>query len=259
MNYYIRRFQLLWLVVGILTSCGQCFALSDYARSKGFVELSEVDPTILISPRYATSDNFIGTPIDGYRKSTVVMLKQTAQALKAAQAAFKKDGYCLVVYDAYRPQQAVDHFIRWIDNAVDCTNKAQYYPRVDKANMIAQGYISKRSGHSRGSRIDLTIIKEGQRVHPIVAKTRKLADGYTLMFLDDGTVDMGSSFDLFDEASHTASTLVTVPVHKMRMYLKSVMEKYGFENYDKEWWHFSLNNEPYPADQESSSFNFPLE
>lgn len=234
-----------------------CYALSDEARSKGFVELPEIDPSIIIVPRYSTPENFMGVVVDGYKKQTVVVLKEVALALKQAQIELKKDGYCMVVYDAYRPQQAVDHFMRWIEQP-DEKHKADYYPRVDKSIMVSSGYIIKRSGHSRGSRVDLTIIKDGKIPHALVHKKRKLSDGFEIMYLDDGTVDMGSSFDLFDQASWTESTLVPPAAQERRRYLKSVLEKYGFEGYDKEWWHFSYINEPYSAKLESSYFYFPI-
>lgn len=243
----------------LLMWAGAAYALSDAARKKGFVELSEADSTIIIVPRYATDQNFLGTPVDGYKKQTVVVLKEVAQAFKLVQAEFKKAGYCMVVYDAYRPQRAVDHFMRWIVDATDQKAKAQYYPRVDKSKAAELGYIAPRSGHTRGSRVDVTLIKDGKQPHAIMEKSRKLSDGFTITYLDDGTIDMGSSFDLFDEASHTESALVDKQAHERRMYLKSVMEKHGFEFYENEWWHFSYIKEPYAADQDSSYFDFVIE
>ncbi len=225
----------------------------------GFVDLSEVDPTILVSLRYITSENFLGTPVDGYKKSCILLTKEAAEALKAVQEEVKKDGYCLVVYDAYRPQQAVDHFVRWSEDVTDQKKKAQYYPRVDKAQTFELGYIEKRSGHSRGSTVDLTIIKDGKVPHKIVTRNITLLDGFMIKYLDDGTVNMGSSFDLFDLASHYENNLIKPLYQKRRLYLKNVMDKYGFKNYAEEWWHFTLRNEPYPADQDSSYLNFPIE
>lgn len=252
----VRR---LLLVVVFFASCGQCYALSEYARSMDFVELSEIDPTILVSLRYITSENFLGTPVDGYRKTCVVLTRAAAEALKAVQEELKKDGYCLVVYDAYRPQQAVDHFVRWSEDVSDQKKKAYYYPRVDKAKTFELGYIARRSGHSRGSTVDLTIIKDGKMPHKVVAKSKLLLDGFAIKYLDDGTVNMGSSFDLFDVASHYENNLIKPLYQKRRTYLKTIMNKHGFKNYAEEWWHFTLRNEPYPADQDSSYFNFAIE
>ncbi len=238
---------------------GFIYGITQEAREKGFIELHECDDSIETSLRYFSNENFVGKPVDGYKKSTVVLTKEAANALKKVQEELKKNGYCLVIYDAYRPQQAVNNFIQWSQDQTDQVKKDEYYPRVDKAKVFELGYVAKRSGHSRGSTIDLTIIKEGQKVHSIEKQDRTLKDGFTITFLDDGTVDMGSSFDLFDTASHTENELIDAKAKENRAYLKSVMEKHGFRNYDQEWWHFTLVNEPYPANQDSSYFDFAIE
>ena len=128
------------LVIFFITS-GLCFSLSQDARSKGFVYLHEVDPTIRVSLRYNSNENFVGKPVDGYKKSVVILTKQAAEALKKVQEDLKKDGYSLVVYDAYRPQQAVDHFMRWSVNISDQVKKSHYYPRLSKADVLKNGGI----------------------------------------------------------------------------------------------------------------------
>lgn len=242
-----------------LAMAGSCMALSEEARSKGFVYLHEVDPTVLVSLRYYSNENFVGRRVDGYKKPVVILTKQAAEALKKAHHEFKKDGYELVIYDAYRPQQAVDNFMRWSLDITDQSKKLQYYPRVNKADVFKLGYVAERSGHSRGSTVDLTIIKKGKKLHEVKESKRKLVDGFTITFLDDGTVDMGSSFDLFDVASHFENEVIAANYKKLRTYLKEVMEKHGFKNYAEEWWHFTLKNEPYPAYSNESYFNFPVE
>jgi zinc D-Ala-D-Ala dipeptidase len=251
---YIK--QLLFLS---LCNCLAIFALTDQERSKGFVYLHEIDPTILVSLRYKSNENFLGKPVEGYKAAVVIMTKQAAQALKKVQKEVKKDGYSLVVYDAYRPQQAVDSFVKWSQDLQDQSKKSYYYPRVDKNKVFDLGYIAKKSGHSRGSTVDLTLIKNGKNLSSIQVKKRTLLDGYTIELLDDGTVDMGSSFDLFDTASHSENDLIDKKYKKRRNYLKTVMEKQGFKNYPKEWWHFNLQNEPFTGDQASSYFNFCVE
>ncbi len=226
---------------------------------EAFVYLNDIDPTILVSLRYLGNENFLGTKVDGYNKPVVLMTRQAAEALKLVQADLKKDGYSLVVYDAYRPQRAVDHFVRWAENVNDQIKKAYYYPRVNKADVFELGYVAARSGHSRGSTVDVTIIKDGQQLHAIQEKKRTLLDGFTITLLDDGTVDMGSSFDLFDKASHIENDLIPEEYKKMRTYLRTVMQKYGFKPYAEEWWHFTLKDEPFPANQDSSYFNFEIE
>jgi zinc D-Ala-D-Ala dipeptidase len=249
----------LFLSVLLITCFSTLSAISDEARSKGFVDLHEIDPTILISLRYCTCENFVGAYVEGYKKPIVLITKQTAEALSKVQAEVKRDGYCLVIYDAYRPQEAVNHFVRWSENSSDQAKKAHYYPRVDKAKVFELGYVAKRSGHSRGSTVDLTLIKVADSLHAIEEKERVLLDGYTIKLLDDGTVDMGSSFDLFDIASHYENSLINETYKASRTYLKTVMEKYGFKNYAEEWWHFTLRDEPFAANQDSSYFNFAIE
>ena len=236
-----------------------CHAISSEMREKGFVYLHEIDPTILVSLRYYTDENFVGRPVDGYKEPVVIMTKQAAQALRKVQKHLKKDGYSLVVYDAYRPQQAVNHFMRWSEDAKDKLKEHHYYPRVEKGKVFDLGYVAKRSGHSRGSTVDLTIIKDGELLHEVQEQERQLCDGCTITFLNDGTVDMGSSFDLFDEASHTHNNLIEEKCQERRNYLKAIMEQYGFKNYSCEWWHFTLKDEPFAADKDDSYFDFPVE
>ena len=253
---------LLWKVISclmIIQMFQMCYAIPEEMREKGFVYLHEVDPTILVSLRYYTNENFVGKPVYGYEKKVVIMTQQAAQALQKVQKQVKKDGYCLVVYDAYRPQRAVNHFVQWGENKEDTSKEQHYYPRVAKDEVFTEGYVAKRSGHSRGSTVDLTLIKDGEAVHEIQEQERQLCDGFTIKFLDDGTIDMGSSFDLFDKASHTCNNLIAEEFQQRRNYLKSVMEQHGFINYDCEWWHYSLKNEPFPADQDDSYFDFPIE
>jgi len=258
--YFIKQKKFSFLLaVNCFFAFSICIAIPQEARDKGFVYLHEIDPTILTSLRYHSNENFMGTPVDGYKKSVVIVTKQAADALKKAHDEFKKDGYRLVVYDAYRPQRAVDHFIRWSNDVKDQIKKSDYYPRVNKADVFELGYVAKRSGHSRGSTIDLTLIKEGQELYAIEVTKRTLLDGYIITFLDDGTVDMGSSFDLFDVASHFENNLIAEEFKKMRMYLKNIMEKHGFKSITDEWWHFTLKNEPFPANKDDSYFDFEVE
>lgn len=248
----------LFFLLGLLV-VALCNALAPEARAKGFVYLHEIDPTILISPRYYSNENFLGARVDGYRKPVIVITRHAADALKNVQADLKKDGYSLVVYDGYRPQRGVNHFVRWSEDIADQLKKSQYYPRVDKAKVFELGYVARRSGHSRGSTIDLTIIKDGQQLSEIKEEKRALLDGYTITLLNDGTVDMGASFDLFDKASHIENDVIAEQFKQMRTYLRMVMQKHGFKPYSEEWWHFTLKNEPFPADQESSYFDFEIE
>jgi len=222
----------------------------------GFVYVHNIIPDIQINLRYLTEENFMGCVVNGYYSNVSIMTKEAALALKRAQELAKENGYELVIYDSYRPQKSVDHFIRWSEDSNDHQIKKQYYyPRVNKEDTFDLGYIAKKSGHTRGSTIDLTIIPIGKRVlNPLIPTKRILNDNSTILYLDDGTVDMGSSFDLLDEASHTNSILINEKSQQMRLFFKNLMEQAGFRNYDKEWWHYTLINEPFP----DTYFNFDV-
>jgi D-alanyl-D-alanine dipeptidase len=214
----------------------------------GFVYLHDIIPDIQVSLRYASEENFMGCIVNGYFSNVSIITKAAALGLQQAQELAKENGYELVIYDSYRPQKSVDHFIKWSDDPNDSqTKKDHYYPRTNKADAFNLGYIARKSGHTRGSTIDLTIIPIGKRVlNPLIPIKRILNDNSTILFLDDGTIDMGSSFDLFDEVSYTNSTLINKNHQQMRILFKNIMEKVGFINYPKEWWHYTLKNEPFP-------------
>jgi D-alanyl-D-alanine dipeptidase len=220
---------------------------------KGFVHLSHIDPTIQISPRYAGEDNFLGRPVKGYAPiNDIIMTIETAHALKRVQEELLSNGYSLLIYDAYRPQMAVDNFMAWSKDLDDLKMKEHFYPYIDKRDVFKLGYVVEKSGHSRGSTVDLTLIPSDLKAKKPVYLKRKLPDGKTIPYIDDGSIDMGSSFDLFDEVSHTNSTNITVIAQRNRTFLKEIMERHGFKNYEYEWWHFTLENEPFP----NTYFNF---
>ena len=251
---------------------------------EGFVYLDEWDATIQISLRYNSIENFTGSIIDGYKASRVILTRHAAHALCKVQKDLIKDGFSLVVYDAYRPQKAVNHFIRWATLPSDAATKANYYPNINKQDAFKLGYIGEKSSHTRGSTVDVSIIssaalQEGgeeyhgfttsrfgnttgigsstfAKVSPLLPLQIRTINGYELPFLDDGTVDMGSSFDLFDKASHHGSSShMTADYLARRDYLRSNMEKHGFVAYEEEWWHYTLANEPFP----STYFDFDIE
>ncbi len=200
---------------------------------EGFVDVALAVPGVVVSARYAGCDNFIGTPVSGYEADKVVVSKPVAAALAAVQAEVSGQGLALKLFDGYRPQRAVDHFMRWIANPNDIKNKATYYPNVAKANLVKLGYLAEKSGHSRGGSVDLTLVRRD--------------DGGTWVELD-----MGSPWDLFDVRSHAGSTLVDADAQANRKMLADIMLEYGFKPYNEEWWHFTLDPEPYPK----TYFNF---
>lgn len=211
-----------------------------------FVYISDIDPTIVQSPRYYSEDNFMGRQVPGYQSKQMVLTEKAALALNAVQAAVNKQGYTLVIYDTYRPQRACDAFKAWSLDLKDTKAKALYYPTLDKSVLFEQGYIGEKSTHSRGSTVDLTLLPLNQTLKPITVSEKVLNTGRAIPFLDDGTVDMGASFDLFDEVSHQNCQLITKEQLALREYLKAEMIKQGFEPYPVEWWHFTLKNETYP-------------
>lgn len=217
---------------------------------EGFVYLRDFLPDVQLSLRYASEENFVGRKINGYLANVSIVTKQAAIGLQKAQQLAEEFGYELVIYDGYRPQKSVDQFIFWSEDSTDRqTKKSFYYPRVRKEETFDLGYIARKSGHSRGSTIDLTLISMGKSVqHEIVPKQRTLNDNFTFYFLDDGTIDMGSSFDLFDIASHTTNSLISSFEQQRRFLLRDLMNRSGFTNYENEWWHFTLRDEPFPND-----------
>jgi len=201
------------------------------AAQSPLVRLADVDSTVVQDMRYYGSDNFMGRPIRGYEAPVCMLTPEAAAALSRAQAEALRRGLSLLVYDCYRPQRAVDHFVQWGVVLRDTTNKRLYYPDVPKSELFERGYISARSGHSRGSTLDLTITREG------------------------APLGMGTPFDFFDERSHTLNPAVTGEAHENRLLLKSIMEGAGFINYPNEWWHYTLSGEPYP----DTYFDVPVE
>jgi len=203
--------------------------------SDGFVELETFIPTIKLDIRYYTSDNFVGERIDGYESPKALLTTQAAEALKSVQTELAAFGLSLKVYDAYRPQRAVDHFVRWAKDLNDIKMKLKYYPEVDKANLFTEGYIADRSGHSRGSAVDVTIVSLGDT---------ELVE-----------LDMGTNWDFFSPSSWPQSSIVTSQQRANRVLLYNVMSKHGFKPLNEEWWHFTLENEPYP----DHYFDFPIQ
>ena len=191
---------------------------------EGFVYAQDEIPDLEVELRYFTDHNFVGMPIEGYNSNRLILTKEAAEALKKVQEDLRNQNLCLKVYDGYRPQLAVDHFVRWAKDLGDTINKREFYPEVEKQFLFSEGYIASKSGHSRGSTVDLTIID---------ADTGEL-------------LDMGGFFDFFGEESWTDNPDITEVQKKNRGILQSAMEKHNFRNYPKEWWHYTLRWEPFP-------------
>ena len=198
----------------------------------GFVLLADYVPNIVQEIRYYSTYNFIGERIDGYEEPCALLTIEAARALKAASNELLVQGYRLKVFDAYRPNCAVKHFVLWGIEDQDIRMKPYFYPELEKQELFSKGYIAKQSSHSRGSAVDLTLLdmKTGREM------------------------DMGGPFDLFSEQSHPAYRGITDEQYENRMLLQRVMLRSGFQPIDCEWWHFSLQDEPYP----DTYFGFPV-
>lgn len=203
-----------------------------YELPKGFVYIDDVIPNILIDAKYYTGDNFIGRKIDGYEANLAILSVQAIEALAKVQNDLNSKGLGLKIFDGYRPQVAVDHFAKWAVDYDDTLMKDEHYPRVKKSTLFKSGYIAHKSGHSRGSTVDLTIIN--------------------LDTMEE--LDMGTSFDFFGVEAHFYYKGLTKLQKENRNLLKSSMEKYGFRYYKNEWWHYTLNNEPH----KKKYFNFAV-
>jgi zinc D-Ala-D-Ala dipeptidase len=221
-----------------------------------FVALSSVDRTIIQEMRYTTAHNFMGEPVDGYLRPVCILTRPAARALHTAQTRLLRQGYSLKVYDCYRPQRAVDHFVRWAKDLGDQTMKEEFYPLVDKTRLFEDGYIAEKSGHSRGSTVDLTVVKLP------AATTRPYRPGEDLAAcyapqgerFPDNSVDMGTGYDCFDTLSHTDDPRIQGVQRANRQFLKETLTSLGFVNLAEEWWHYTYKPEPF-AD---TYFDFPV-
>ena len=245
---------LLCLVVLLLS----CLFLSLPARAgelpKFFTYLKAVDPTIIQEMRYFGSHNFLGRPVKGYEAAECILTLPAAKALKKVQNRLRPKGLSLKVYDCYRPQRAVNDFVSWSKKPNDTKTKAEFYPTLKKSKLFGLGYIARRSTHSRGSTVDLTIVPlppKDQPSHDM--KTQAACYGPYQKRFADNSLDFGTGYDCFHEKSHTRSN-VGVNANQNRELLVREMAAVGFENYRKEWWHFSLKNEPYRR----KHFDFPI-
>lgn len=220
-----------------------------------FVSLRAVDPTIIQEMRYPGHD-FMGEPVDGYRDPLCILTRPAAQSLHRAQLRLLRRGYSLKVYDCYRPQRAVDHFVRWAKDLDDATMKGEFYPRVDKTRLFADGYIAEKSGHSRGSTVDLTLVRLPARPTAPYRPGQPLVPCYAPRAerFPDNSVDMGTGFDCFDTLSHTDDPRIQGVQRANRQFLKKTLTDAGFVNLAEEWWHYTFTPELFP----DTYFDFPV-
>jgi D-alanyl-D-alanine dipeptidase len=200
-------------------------------RPAAFVDAASIVPGLIADMRYAGPHNFVGRPIDGYEAPRCLLTKAAADALAQVARDLAPRGFVLKAFDCYRPTRAVANFERWARDLTDTAAKAEFYPDVDKRTLFRDGYISSRSGHSRGSTIDLTLAR---------------ADGHEL--------DMGTPFDFFSPRSWAAAANIRGDAQANRAMFAATMRRRGFRPYGKEWWHFTLSHEPFP----DTYFDFPV-
>jgi len=241
------------LAVVLTVAMTACRSHDTTTAPEGFVHIAEAVPDAILEIRYYSTYNFAGDRIDGYEQPTALLSIEAAKALKAVSDDVKKQGYRLKIYDAYRPRRAVAHFMRWAKQLGDTRMKACFYPNLDKSVLFAQGYIAEKSGHSRGSTVDLTLFD--------------MASGKE--------VDMGGTFDWFGKESHpdwcgdpatgqytgkfpgrtpAVGGKINEAQFRNRMILRRAMMRHGFKPLAEEWWHFTLADEPYPE----TYFDFPV-
>lgn len=227
----MSRRRALWLWLFVL--CAPLTVVPGLAQTRpaGFVDAAAVVPGLVVDMRYAGTDNFVGRPVAGYERPLCLLTRAAAAALAEVQRDLAARGLGLKVFDCYRPARAVAAFVRWARDPADRA-RPEFYPRVDKRNLFRDGYIAVRSGHSRGSTVDLTLVR--------------LADRQEL--------DMGSPFDLFDVRSALRHPGLPEAARRNRAVLAGALRRRGFRAYSKEWWHYTLANEPYRG----TTFDFPI-
>jgi D-alanyl-D-alanine dipeptidase len=218
----------------------------------GFVDLATVAPNVALDLLYAGSRNFVGRPVRGYGAARCLLTKQAAAALAEVQRDLAASGLGLLVYDCYRPQRAVDDFVAWARAPGGAATVPAYNPVVPRAELLDRGYIAARSGHSRGSAVDVTLVPSGPRKR-FTAEARDCR-AIAGPLAPDGSLNMGTTFDCFDPRSHGDDAQASPEARRNRLRLRQAMEKRGFVPYPQEWWHFTLAREPFPE----TAFDFEI-
>lgn len=249
------------VVASVVAACGSAdndppAPAAPVPDESAFVSITEVDPTIVVEARYFGTHNFLGTRVTGYEAPKCLLTRQAAAGLTQVQQELLPMNLTLKVYDCYRPQRAVDHFVTWARDVADVKMKEEFYPTVDKANLFRDGYIAEKSGHSRGSTMDLAIVAlpatDPEPFHegdPLRACFLPADQRY-----HDNILDFGTGYDCFDPAAHTANPTIGGTQRAVRTLLSNLMDEHGFKNLPEEWWHFTLKDEPFPQ----TYFDFPI-
>jgi D-alanyl-D-alanine dipeptidase len=222
-------------------------AVAGSALPEGFVYLRDIAPTIAQDIRYAGSHNFVGRPIRGYLAAECILSEPAARALGAVQRKLSEKKLSLIVWDCYRPKRAVDDFLQWSKDPTHSEMKAEFYPRADKEELFAAGYLARRSAHSRGSTVDLGIVPTTFSSAPPPNPPQSLATCTSPKGerFEDGTIDFGTGYDCLDALANTSNGRAGATALRNRQTLKSYMQGAGFRPYAREWWHFEFINEPF--------------
>ena len=252
----MRRAGVAAVIGGVLALAPAAPAGAQQKAPAGFVSLKAEVPSIKVEMRYLTPHNFVGRPITGYRDPLCILTRETAEALFKVQQRVRRQGFTLKVYDCYRPQRAVDDFVAWGKRLKDQRMKAEFYPRVRKRDVFKDGYIATKSGHSRGSTVDLTLVRRPPARQERYHRGDRLRDcaAPRARRFRDNSIDMGTGYDCFDPLSHPFNPRVTAKQRANRMKLRRAMLAAGFKGLNTEWWHFTLRDEPYPE----TFFDFPV-
>jgi len=225
-------------------------------RPADIVDLKVVVPGVIVEIRYAGRHNFVGRPVPGYDAGKCLLTRPAAAALAGVQRELSDSGLSLMAYDCYRPRSAVDYFVKWAADRSDNAMKREFYPHVEKSDLLKDGYVAAPSSHSRGSTVDLTIVPLPRSEIDVYSPGELLeaCDEPASRRFRDGSLDMGTGYDCFDPMAHLMASGLTGQQRANRMLLAALMTQAGFAGYRYEWWHFTLRNEPYPK----SYFDFPV-
>ena len=231
------KFIMLFLVIKTLN-----------ALPHGFVYIEDIDKSIRVNLKYYTNDNFIGRRVPHYKANRGIMTRDTAIALSKAQKKFLAKGYSIVIYDAYRPASSVKYFMEWMKDESDNFRKKYHYPYVEQKKDMKDVYIASKSGHSRGSTVDMTVIRTEKKLLTLSNYKERKFNGKVYPFNNDNTIDCGTSYDLMDPASWSDNNPMKFTSKQLynRNFIRSIMESSGFKVLPEEWWHFSLEKETFP-------------
>lgn len=218
--------------------------LVDNLATVNLVNIKDINKNIYVDMRYASEWNFLGRPVNGYKANKCLLTPKAAKALSQVQQYVEQQGYALLVLDCYRPQRAVNDFLDWKEDRANQRMKNIFYPDESKHLLVKKGYLASRSGHSRGSTVDLTLVKRKEVVEPKFKESVtdcRISQNVQLT----GQLDMGTTYDCFDSLSNTINSNISPKNQENRLLLKKAMERFGFANYAKEWWHYTLKDETY--------------